>query len=226
LFFFYLHQGAIDENDLTKQHSDGCGRLQPIYRRVGCTLTIKWKSKSDENQEDKSNLSAAYVLEIFKAIPDRICQILGMDPRYARTDWMILTVLPVPPLCVRPSVLLFGTARSQDDLTYNLANILKANKTLLEDELRGVTSHIMDEHVQCLQFRCAALINNDIPGMPQLCQKSGKPLKCLKARLTGSTFSLFSHRFNLLSYLGKEGRIRGNLMGKRVDFSARTVNNN
>jgi len=42
--------------------------------------------------------------------------------------------------------------------------------------------------------------------MPQSCQKNGRPLKSLKARLKG-----------------KEGRIRGNLMGKRVDFSARTV---
>jgi hypothetical protein len=36
--------------------------------------------------------------------------------------------------CVRPSVLIFGTARSQDDLTYNLTIILKANKALREDE--------------------------------------------------------------------------------------------
>lgn len=49
-------------------------------------------------------------------------------------------------------------------------------------------------------------MDNDIPGLPQALQKSGRPLKSIKARLKG-----------------KEGRIRGNLMGKRVDFSARTV---
>lgn len=43
-------------------------------------------------------------------------------------------------------------------------------------------------------------------GLPKAVQKSGRPLKAVKARLKG-----------------KEGRVRGNLMGKRVDFSARTV---
>ncbi|CAF4570132.1 unnamed protein product, partial [Rotaria magnacalcarata] len=108
--------------------------------------------------------------------------------------------------CGRPSVLVFGTARSQDNLTYNLANILKANKTLREDEQRGAASHIFDEHLQYLQYHCATLIDNDMPGMPQSCHKSERPLKSIKARLKG-----------------KEGRIRGNLMGKRVDFSGRTL---
>lgn len=49
-------------------------------------------------------------------------------------------------------------------------------------------------------------MDNDLPGLPQALQKSGRPLKSIKARLKG-----------------KEGRLRGNLMGKRVDFSARTV---
>ncbi|CAM9918125.1 unnamed protein product, partial [Hapterophycus canaliculatus] len=55
-------------------------------------------------------------------------------------------------------------------------------------------------------FQVAALFDNERAGQPQETQRSGKPLKTLRARLKG-----------------KEGRIRGNLMGKRVDFSARTV---
>jgi DNA-directed RNA polymerase II subunit RPB1 len=132
-----------------------------------------------------------------------------MDPRQSRPDWMIITVLPVPPMvniifkiinliflfsfkkCVRPSVLVFGTARSQDDLTYNLANILKANKTLREDEQRGTASHIFLEHLQYLQYHCATLIDNDMPGMPQSCHKSGRPLKSIKARLKGYYLFIF-----------------------------------
>ncbi|CAF3252709.1 unnamed protein product [Rotaria sp. Silwood2] len=197
-------KGSDIHNDVTTKYSDGCGRAQPVYRRSGLELTIQWKKATDENEEPKSKLPAARVLEIFKAIPNSICKILGMDPRQSRPDWMILTVLPVPPLSVRPSVLMFGTARCQDDLTYNLANIIKANKMLGEYEQRGVSSHIIDKQLDQLQYYCATLIDNDMPGMPQACQKSGKPLKSLKARL-------------------KEGRLRGNLMGKRVDFSARSV---
>jgi DNA-directed RNA polymerase II subunit RPB1 len=114
-----------------------------------------------------------------------------MDPRQARPDWMILTVLPVPPLCVRPSVLSFGISRSHDDLTYNLANILKANITLRQDEQSDATSHIIDEHLQRLQDNCATLIDNDMSGMPQSSHKNGRPLKSLKARLKGSTFFFF-----------------------------------
>ncbi len=49
-------------------------------------------------------------------------------------------------------------------------------------------------------------MDNDIAGAPQSKQKGGRPIKAIRARLKG-----------------KEGRLRGNLMGKRVDFSARTV---
>lgn len=57
-----------------------------------------------------------------------------MDPKFARPDWMILTVLPVPPLCVRPAVVMHGSARNQDDLTHKLADIIKANNELIRNE--------------------------------------------------------------------------------------------
>jgi DNA-directed RNA polymerase II subunit RPB1 len=184
----------------------GCGRYQPQIRRKGLELTAKWKETNDPSQEKEINISAELVLEIFKRISDDECRILGMDPRHSRPDWMILTVLPVPPLCVRPSVVMFGTARSQDDLTHKLADIIKMNNHLKNNELSGAAAHIINEDVKMLQFHCATLVNNDMPGMPRAQQKSGRPLRSLSARLKG-----------------KEGRVRGNLMGKRVDFSARTV---
>jgi len=58
-----------------------------------------------------------------------------------------------------------------------------------------------------LNWQVATLFNNDLPGQPQAKTKKGKkPIKSFYERLKG-----------------KEGRIRKNLMGKRVDFSARTV---
>ena len=138
--------------------------------------------------------------------PDEECYLLGMDPKYARPDWMIMTVLPVPPLPVRPAVVMHGSARNQDDLTHKLADIIKANNELIRNEQAGAAAHIIVENLKMLQFHVATLTDNDMPGMPRALQKSGRPLKAIKARLKG-----------------KEGRIRGNLMGKRVDFSARTV---
>lgn len=68
---------------------------------------------NEESQEKKITLSAERVLEVFKNISNEDCFILGMDPKFARPDWMILTVLPVPPLPVRPAVVMHGSARNQ-----------------------------------------------------------------------------------------------------------------
>ena len=195
-----------DFNELTTEYSGGCGKDQPKYRRSGLEITIEWKELFDATQEKKQKLTAEHVLTIFRSISEANCHLLGMDQRHSRPDWMLLTVLPVPPMCVRPSVLAFGTTPSQDDLTYTLANILKANRTLKEDIERGAAAHIIEKNLELLQYHCATLIDNNIPGMPQSCHRSGRPLTSIKARLKG-----------------KEGRIRGNLMGKRVDFSGRTV---
>ncbi|XP_060647567.1 DNA-directed RNA polymerase II subunit RPB1-like [Drosophila nasuta] len=185
---------------------DGCGHYQPIIRRSGLDLTAEWKHVNEDTQEKKMQLSAERVWEILRHITDEECFVLGMDPKYARPDWMIVSVLPVPPLAVRPTVVMFGSARNKDDLTHNLADIIKANNQLKKNESTGAAPHVILDSIKMLQFHVATLVDNEMPGMPRAMQKSGKPLKALKARLKG-----------------KEGRIRGNLMGKRVDFSARTV---
>merc|ERR1719312_2344840 len=194
-----------NQTNPTKAHG-GCGRYQPNIRRVGLELIAEWKHTNEDTQEKKQVLSAERVYEIFKHITDEECYILGMDPKFARPDWMLVTALPVPPLCVRPAVVMFGSARNQDDLTHKLSDILKHNAELQRNEQAGAAAHILSENVKMLQFHVATLTDNDMPGLPRAMQKSGRPLKAIKARLKG-----------------KEGRIRGNLMGKRVDFSARTV---
>lgn len=96
--------------------------------------------------------------------------------------------------------------RSEDDLTYKLGDIIKASANVRRCEQEGAPAHIISEFEQLLQFHVATYMDNDIAGVPQALQKSGRPVKAIRARLKG-----------------KEGRLRGNLMGKRVDFSARTV---
>lgn len=66
--------------------------------------------------------------------------------------------------------------------------------------------HIVGEFSALLQFHLTTYFDNGIPGQPPALQRSGRPIKAISARLKG-----------------KSGRVRGNLMGKRVDFSARTV---
>ena len=94
----------------------------------------------------------------------------------------------------------------QDDLTHQLAMIIRHNENLKRQEKNGAPAHIISEFTQLLQFHIATYFDNELPGQPRATQKSGRPIKSICSRLKA-----------------KEGRIRGNLMGKRVDFSARTV---
>ena len=177
-----------------------------MIRKQGLELTAEWKQVDDDSQEKKIVLSAERVYEVFRRISDEDCNVLGLHPQFSRPDWMIITILPVPPLPVRPSVVMHGSARCQDDLTHKLADIVKANNQLIRNEQNGSASHIIAEDIKMLQYHVATFSDNDLPGLPKAVQRSGRPLKSIKQRLKS-----------------KEGRIRGNLMGKRVDFSARAV---
>jgi DNA-directed RNA polymerase II subunit RPB1 len=116
-------------------------------------------------------------------------------------------VVPVPPPQVRPSVTMGGSSeRSEDDLTCALIQIIRCNKTLRDRELDGSPNHVLLNVQRLLQYHLATFITNVMPGVEPATTRSGRPLKAIAERLKG-----------------KYGRIRGNLMGKRVDFSARTV---
>ncbi|QRW05817.1 DNA-directed RNA polymerase III subunit C5 [Ceratobasidium sp. AG-Ba] len=193
----------------------GCGHIQPLIRKEGLKLFLVYKKGRADDDEPESRTSqpekrlypASDVYNTLKKISDSDLALLGLSEEFARPDWMILTVLPVPPPPVRPSISADGgTVRSEDDLTYKLGDILKASINVRRCEEEGSPAHVISEFEQLLQFHVATYMDNDIAGIPQALQKSGRPVKAIRARLKG-----------------KEGRLRGNLMGKRVDFSARTV---
>eukprot|EP00027_Filamoeba_sp_ATCC50430_P000934 CAMPEP_0168554826 /NCGR_PEP_ID=MMETSP0413-20121227/7995_1 /TAXON_ID=136452 /ORGANISM="Filamoeba nolandi, Strain NC-AS-23-1" /LENGTH=1668 /DNA_ID=CAMNT_0008585609 /DNA_START=242 /DNA_END=5249 /DNA_ORIENTATION=- len=198
-------QDPNNPEKVTKKHG-GCGNYQPTIRRDGMRLTAEFKQVDANNVEKKIVLSAEKVHAILKRISDEDCKAIGLNPKWARPDWMILTRLPVPPPPVRPSIMMDAISRGEDDLTHKLAEIIKYNTLLKKQELSGAPAHIISEFVALLQFHVATYFNNELPGQPQATQRSGRPIKSIRQRLRG-----------------KEGRIRGNLMGKRVDFSARTV---
>ncbi|KAI9794044.1 MAG: DNA-directed RNA polymerase II subunit RPB1 [Peltula sp. TS41687] len=191
----------------------GCGNPQPEVRREGLRLTGTTKQRKDETGEalppEKKTITPQQALTIFKHISGEEITKMGLSNDYARPEWMIITVLPVPPPPVRPSISIDGSgqgSRGEDDLTYKLGDIIRANGNVRRCYLEGSPAHILNEFESLLQFHVATYMDNDIAGQPQALQKSGRPVKSIRSRLKG-----------------KEGRLRGNLMGKRVDFSARTV---
>lgn len=191
----------------------GCGNRQPQIRKEGLKLYGTWKpdkeSQEENPQPEKKRLHPLDILALFKHISNEEIRKMGLSEDYARPEWMIITVLPVPPPPVRPSISVDGTGqgmRGEDDLTYKLGDIIRANANVRQAETNGSPQHIVNEFQDLLQFHVATYMDNDLAGQPQALQKSGRPVKSIRARLKG-----------------KEGRLRGNLMGKRVDFSARTV---
>jgi DNA-directed RNA polymerase subunit A' len=133
-------------------------------------------------------------------------ELLGMDATATRPEWLILNVLLVPPVNVRPSITLESGERSEDDLTHKLVDIMRANQKLSQDIDAGAPQIIIDDLWELLQYQVTTYFNNETPGVPVARHRSTKPLKTLAQRLKG-----------------KEGRLRYNLSGKRVNFSARTV---
>ena len=190
---------------------NGCGCRQPdkYYKEGVAKIYAEWKEMDIEKGQEgakKQLLTAEYLLRLFKRLTDEDCDILGFSKYWCRPDWMICQVLPVAPPTVRPSVKQDNNQRMEDDLTHKLVDIIKTNKTLKQKIESNATQQIIDEWTSVLQYHIATYIDNEIPGVATASQRSGRPLKSIRQRLKT-----------------KEGRIRGNLMGKRVDYSARSV---
>lgn len=187
-----------------QQIEDGCGAKQPDrYVKEGIARIIaEW----DEPTPQRQPLEVEYVLRLFRQVLDEDVDFMGLSRHWDRPDWMICSVLAVPPPQMRPSVVQDNNQRSEDDLTHKLVDIIKTNKTLQQKIDANASKAIIDEWTNVLQYHVATLINNQIPGVAPSAQRSGRAVKSIQQRL-GS----------------KEGRIRYNIQGKRVEFSARSV---
>jgi DNA-directed RNA polymerase II subunit RPB1 len=118
---------------------------------------------------------------------------------------MILQCLPVPPPSVRPPIMMGNQVRGEDDLTYRLLQILRHShnmKTLMD---QNRPRHVLEEARMALQLAITGYIDHTkLPNQKR--QGNKREYSSLSGQLKG-----------------KEGRIRGNLMGKRCDFTARSV---
>lgn len=147
------------------------------------------------------DLNPLRVLNLFKMISSSDCELLGMDPTEGRPEMFIWQFLPAPPVCVRPSVAQ-DNASNEDDITTKLADIVWVSGMIRSALHKGSSMQTIMEQWEYLQTQIAMYINSDLPGL----QQPGKSIRGFCQRLKG-----------------KQGRFRGNLSGKRVDFSGRTV---
>lgn len=154
----------------------------------------------------KKRLSPIEVRERLVNISDDELKKVGINPKTCRPEWAILALLLVPSVTVRPSITLETGERSEDDLTHKLSDIIRSNQRLWENLNAGAPEVIIEDLWDLLQYHVTTFFDNNVSRIPPARHRSGQPLKTITERIKG-----------------KEGRIRHNLAGKRVNYSARTV---
>ncbi|CAD6583201.1 MAG: hypothetical protein CYPHOPRED_002256 [Cyphobasidiales sp. Tagirdzhanova-0007] len=205
-----------------------CGEVNGVVKKVGALKILHEKYRSKKMLEERKrwektftnaisemkeilpHLSKAHddlnplrVFNLFKQITAADCELLGLDPAVGRPEEFIWQYLSVPPVCIRPSVPQ-ESATNEDDLTIKLTEIIFTNALIKTGLSKGVATQALMEQWEFLQLSVAMYINAEMPGVPSIAGQ--KPIRGLCQRLKG-----------------KQGRFRGNLSGKRVDFSGRTV---
>ena len=168
----------------------------------------------EKNKEIEGMLSNALVhvfnplevLTLLERIPESDMPYLLMDSESARPADMIVTRIACPPICIRPSVVSdLKSGTNEDDVTIKMTEIVFINDAIRKHKSSGATSRMIQDDWDFLQLQCALHINSQLSGIPA--EKA--PKKYTRG---------FVQRLK-----GKQGRFRGYLSGKRVDFSSRTV---
>jgi DNA-directed RNA polymerase II subunit RPB1 len=192
-----------------QETDDGCGAKQPDKLKLDEMngILATWsKLKTNDEDSKKQVLTVENIKSIFERMSDEDVELLGFSKSWCRPEWLICSVFPVPPPSVRPSVKIDDSQRQDDDITHKLCDIIKVNNVLKNKLANNSKIEIINDWTKILQYHIATLVDNELPGIAPAVHRSGRPLKAIRQRLKG-----------------KEGRIRNNLMGKRVDYSGRSV---
>ncbi|MCK4997602.1 DNA-directed RNA polymerase subunit A' [Candidatus Pacearchaeota archaeon] len=187
--------------DRIKKAKDGkkCPHCQIIQEKVKLEKPTTFRS-------GRRRLFPSEIRERLVKVSEEDLKILGINAATLRPEWAILTSILVPSVTVRPSITLESGERSEDDLTHKLSDIIRSNQRLWENLNAGAPEVIIEDLWDLMQYHITTFFDNSIAKIPPARHRSGQPLKTITERIKG-----------------KEGRIRKNLAGKRVNYSARTV---
>ncbi|MEM4703312.1 MAG: DNA-directed RNA polymerase subunit A' [Candidatus Pacearchaeota archaeon] len=195
----------LNEEDIEKKRIDKAKQAKKCPYCGAKQEKIRLEKPSSFYQ-DKKRLFPTEIRDMLVKISNEDCKILGIDPESCRPEWACLTLLLVPPVTTRPSITLETGEKSEDDLTHKLSDIVRANQRLWENLNAGAPEVIIEDLWDLLQYHVTTFFDNTLSQVPPARHRSGQPLKTITERIKG-----------------KEGRIRHNLAGKRVNFSSRTV---
>ncbi len=199
----------LNEKDLEKYSPSQRAKKAKDAKKCPYCQSIQEKVRLDKPTtfyKGKTRIFPTEIREMLVKIPDEELKKIGVNPTACRPEWAILTALLVPPVTIRPSIILESGERSEDDLTHKLSDIIRANQRLWENLNAGAPEVIIEDLWDLLQFHITTFFDNTVTRIPPARHRSGQPLKTITERIKG-----------------KEGRIRKNIAGKRVNYSGRTV---
>ena len=199
------------EEGLIGQREKIKGIINKLKTRKKCPHCNKKQNKITLEKpttiyEDETKLSPIEIRARLERIPDDQLELFGINAKFARPEWMVLTVLAIPPVTIRPSITLESGERSEDDLTHKLGDVVRINQRLFENINAGAPEIIIEDLWDLLQYHVTTYFDNEVTQIPPARHRGGQLLKTITSRIKS-----------------KEGRIRHNLAGKRTNFSARTV---
>ncbi len=175
-----------------------CSSPQPVVTLKD--QNIKFTLKGPKKSKKEKIVSEKEILKIFNGISEEDLTLFGINSKNFHPSNLILTVLPVIPTLARPYVK-SGDKVSDDDITFVYIEIMKLVLKIVNP--KDTSEAVKEKNIQMLKFRVQTLMSNKAGKAKH--PTDNRPLKSIRGRAEG-----------------KDGRIRGNLMGKRVDFSART----
>ena len=161
----------------------------------------------------KEYLSPQDCHDILKNVSTIDNYLLGFNPEKCNLEDLILINFPIPPVIIRPTAKIDFLASStmEDSMTLKIADIVKTNirirKQINRISMLNDKSEINQDNINLLQYHIATYFDNDSLSLPRSEFRTG-----------GRTVKSVSDRIK-----SKSGRVRSNLMGKRVDFSGRSV---
>ena len=168
------------------------------------TIIAEWSNVDNIADDDGNEINSQCVshlkFKIFRRISDEDVSFMGFSPTFSRPI-MVCQVLTVPPPSINPSVKHDAQQESEDDISHIIVNIIEANNTLSDKLKQNATSKVIDDWTTVLQYYCATMIDNRIPGVAR-CSAFRRALKStknvlLKKRVVfvksyGETCGLFS----------------------------------
>jgi DNA-directed RNA polymerase subunit A' len=209
---FEKHLDTVEQTEGVEARRDeikkSIAKLKTVKKCPHCKasqLKISLEKPSTFIEGDKK-LSPIEIRSRLENVHDEDAVLYGLNPKFARPEWMVITVMPIPPVTIRPSITLESGERSEDDLTHKLGDIVRINQRLFENINAGAPEIIIEDLWDLLQYHVTTFLDNTVAQLPPARHRSGQPLKTITQRIKS-----------------KEGRIRHNLAGKRTNFCSRTV---